>query len=63
MPAVPALQEAIRSHLSAQEFRKMAIELGMSTLIDDAVNKALAGTTSLEEVLRAVGQPGDGTPR
>ena len=60
MLAGPALQEGIRSHLSAQEFRQQALQLGMRTLLDNAVEKALQGTTSMEEVMRAVGQSSDG---
>jgi type II secretory ATPase GspE/PulE/Tfp pilus assembly ATPase PilB-like protein len=40
---------------SAQEIEKAAIESGMLTMLQDGILKALAGETSLEEVLRVVG--------
>lgn len=40
---------------SAQEIEKAAIESGMITMLQDGILKALAGETSLEEVLRVVG--------
>jgi type II secretory ATPase GspE/PulE/Tfp pilus assembly ATPase PilB-like protein len=40
---------------SAQEIEKAAVESGMITMLQDGILKALAGETSLEEVLRVVG--------
>ena len=37
---------------STQEIRKEAINLGMSTLYDDAIRKTLEGTTTFDEVFR-----------
>ncbi len=39
---------------SSEDIRKVAIEQGMRSLRDDGMDKALAGVTSLEEVLRIV---------
>jgi general secretion pathway protein E len=50
------IQDAIRQELSAQELRRMAVDLGMRTLMDDALDKAALGVTSISEVLRAIGQ-------
>jgi general secretion pathway protein E len=49
------LQDDIRAGLSAQEFRRRAGGLGMKTLLDDALDKTLAGSTSTAEALRVVG--------
>ncbi|MEM6330427.1 MAG: type II/IV secretion system protein, partial [Planctomycetota bacterium] len=37
---------------STQEIRKAAVELGMTTLYDDAIRKVLTGITTIEEVFR-----------
>ena len=37
---------------STQDIRRAAIELGMTTLYDDAIRKVLAGITTIEEVFR-----------
>ncbi len=59
----PELQEALRGGLSAQEFRRKVEALGMKTLLDDALDKVLAGVTTVSEALRVVGsQTADGTP-
>ena len=47
---------------SSEELRKVAIEQGMRSLRDDGMEKAVAGTTSLEEVLRIVEGRADATP-
>lgn len=51
----PELQESIRAGLSAQEFRRQVEALGMKTLLDDALEKVVAGITSTSEALRVVG--------
>ena len=58
MLADPAIQEAIRTSTGTQEIRRMAVAGGMKTLLDDAVDKVLAGTTTVAEILRAVGRSG-----
>jgi general secretion pathway protein E len=49
------LQDDIRAGLSAQEFRRRAGGLGMKTLLDDVLDKVLAGSTSAAEALRVIG--------
>jgi type II secretory ATPase GspE/PulE/Tfp pilus assembly ATPase PilB-like protein len=40
---------------SAQEIEEAAINSGMLTMLQEGILRALAGDTSLEEVLRVVG--------
>ncbi|NLW86996.1 MAG: Flp pilus assembly complex ATPase component TadA [Planctomycetes bacterium] len=47
------LRDAISSSPSVTELRHLARSKGMRTLRDDGVQKALAGQTTLEEVMRA----------
>jgi type II secretory ATPase GspE/PulE/Tfp pilus assembly ATPase PilB-like protein len=56
MVVVPELQDAIQAGLSVREFRRMSLQHGMRSLLDDAIVKLLGGVTSVPEVLRAVGQ-------
>jgi len=46
------LRELIMRRANADEIRRVAIEGGMITMTEDGFNKALAGKTTLEEVLR-----------
>lgn len=48
------IREAIMRKASANELRKLAIKGGMTTMLEDGFNKARAGHTSIEEVLRVV---------
>jgi general secretion pathway protein E len=58
MDVDPEMSEAIRSGRgSVAEIRAAASRKGMSTLLADGVRKALAGTTSLSEILHALGKP------
>jgi type II secretory ATPase GspE/PulE/Tfp pilus assembly ATPase PilB-like protein len=41
-------------HSTAEDIKKQAIAEGMRTLREDGLRKALAGVTSVEEVLRVV---------
>jgi len=45
------LREAIVRGASSTEVKELAIQLGMKTLRDDGIHKALEGITTLEEVL------------
>jgi len=38
---------------NADEIRQQAVKDGMKTMIEDGMNKVLAGITTIEEVLRA----------
>jgi len=53
---VLALSDAIRrlvlNHAEAREIHRVAVEEGMRTMYHDGLLKALAGTTTVEEVLR-----------
>ncbi len=49
-----AVREAITKKASATELRKIAIKEGMTTILEDGINKAKEGVTSLEEVLRVI---------
>ena len=48
-----ALQSAIMEHADARRFQERAAAGGMRTMYEDGLRKALAGQTSVEEVLRA----------
>jgi type IV pilus assembly protein PilB len=49
------LRALVLRHASTGELRAAALESGMRSLKDDALDKVAAGTTSLAEVARAVG--------
>jgi type II secretory ATPase GspE/PulE/Tfp pilus assembly ATPase PilB-like protein len=46
------IREAILRKASAAEIKKMAIEAGMTTMLEDGYNKVENGLTTFEEVLR-----------
>lgn len=48
------VHDAILARAPAADIRKVAIQSGMTTLFQDGFNKALAGHTSIAEVLRTV---------
>jgi type II secretory ATPase GspE/PulE/Tfp pilus assembly ATPase PilB-like protein len=48
----PGVREAILRRASASEVRDIAIQEGMTPIVVDAFKKALAGETTIEEVLR-----------
>jgi len=53
----PEISEAIRTeHANTAMLRRMAVNQGMKTLLDDAVEKLLEGETALPEILRSIGQ-------
>jgi general secretion pathway protein E len=52
-----ALQDLVREGANLRQLRE-AVK-GCSTLLDDGIDKAIAGETSIEEVLRVVGQADD----
>jgi general secretion pathway protein E len=51
-----ALQELIRGNAPLTDLGRMAQERGMRSLLDDGLEKVKAGQTSLDELLRVVGQ-------
>ncbi|MFZ1987616.1 MAG: GspE/PulE family protein [Minisyncoccia bacterium] len=54
MVVTDALREAIMRGGSAHEFKTLAKKAGMKTMIEDGLEKAQRGETSVEEVLRAI---------
>jgi type IV pilus assembly protein PilB len=48
------IRHLIMNRASAQEIKDAAVKDGMTTMIQDAIQKALQGLTSLEEILRVV---------
>jgi len=48
------IKNMVTAKKSANDIKKMAISLGMSTLFDDGLEKLKNGTTTVEEVLRVV---------
>jgi type IV pilus assembly protein PilB len=54
MPVTDKVRELILAHASAYAIREAAIEGGMRTLKDDAMEKILLGMTTLEESLRVI---------
>ncbi len=54
LPITPAIQKLIMRNASSREISEQARKEGMKTLLDDALNKAAEGLTTIEEVLRVV---------
>jgi general secretion pathway protein E len=47
-----AIRRLILNHAEAREIHRVAVTEGMRSMYDDGVLKALAATTTMEEVLR-----------
>jgi len=54
MTVTEEIERACVDHASGDEIKRIAVSQGMKTLRDDGFAKALAGTTSIEEVMRVV---------
>jgi type IV pilus assembly protein PilB len=54
MPVTEKVRELILARASSYAIREAAIEAGMRTLKDDAMEKILLGMTTLEESLRVI---------
>ena len=52
MPMSPAIREMVSHRLSAGEMAKQAAIEGMRTMQQDGIEKALAGRTTIQEVMR-----------
>jgi len=52
MPMSDRIRQLVLQHAQATEIKRAAREDGMRTMYEDGLRKALAGTTTLEEVLR-----------
>jgi len=50
------IRGALSENLSEYKMRELAIEQGMITMVQDGILKALDGSTTVEEVLRVVGE-------
>ncbi|MCC6934121.1 MAG: Flp pilus assembly complex ATPase component TadA [Candidatus Yanofskybacteria bacterium] len=48
------IREAVMRHADAGEIKKIAIKNGMTTLLEDGFRKAVAGLTTIEEILRVI---------
>ena len=46
------IKEMVLERVSADQIREKALELGMKTLFDDGIDKAISGITTIGEVLR-----------
>ncbi len=53
MPISAAIRRLVLSHAETQEIEAAATADGMRTMFQDGIALALAGTTTVEEVLRA----------
>jgi excisionase family DNA binding protein len=51
----PALSEALRQGATEREMTKIAVSQGMRTLLAEGMQRAVAGETSIEEVMRVTG--------
>ena len=51
----PAIAEAVRTAVPPAELRRLAAAAGFRDMLDDGVDKILAGATSVAEVLRSAG--------
>ena len=52
LPIDNEIKKMIMSHADASSIKDIAVKNGMITLLKDGIQKAIAGTTTLEEVLR-----------
>ncbi|HEY7903261.1 MAG TPA: type II secretion system ATPase GspE [Casimicrobiaceae bacterium] len=53
MPMTDAVRTMVMKHANAAELKSQAMKDGMLTMYEDGLRKAVAGTTTIEEVLRA----------
>lgn len=49
---IPEIRDLIMQHANASEIKAAAVKSGMTTMLEDGFKKALAGITTIEEVLR-----------
>ncbi|MBC8135672.1 MAG: Flp pilus assembly complex ATPase component TadA, partial [Fibrella sp.] len=54
MPVTDKVRELILAHASAYAIREAAVEAGMKSMKEDAMEKILLGMTTLEESLRVI---------
>jgi general secretion pathway protein E len=53
MPMTDSVRTLVMKHANAAELKAQAMKDGMLTMYEDGLRKAVAGTTTIEEVLRA----------
>ena len=53
LPMTEAIRQLIMKQSNAEEIRKQAVIEGMTTMLEDGLKKVLAGSTTIDEVLRA----------
>ncbi len=49
-----AIRDGIMKHSSANQIKEIAVHEGMTTIIDDGIQKVISGITTIEEVLRVM---------
>ena len=54
LPVTPAVRQAIIERMDRDGLKKLVRDEGLVPLMEDAVAKALAGETSIEEIGRVV---------
>lgn len=52
LPVTEKIRKAILTHAEANLLKEIAVDEGMTTLLDDGIQKAIKGMTTIEEVLR-----------
>ena len=52
LPVTEKIRKAILTHAEANLLKGIAVDEGMTTLLDDGIQKAIKGMTTIEEVLR-----------
>jgi type IV pilus assembly protein PilB len=62
LAVTPAMRELITAGGSETQLARMARQQGMRSIREDGISKALAGITTLEEVLRTTPEPTVGDP-
>ena len=55
LAVTPAISEAIRTAVPPAELLRLGVAAGCRDMLDDGVEKVLAGATSVAEVLRSAG--------
>ena len=53
MPMTDGLRSLVMKHATASDLKAEAVRGGMLTMYEDGMRKALAGVTTVEEILRA----------
>ena len=53
MPITDAIRTLVMKHATATDLKAQAMREGMLTMYEDGLRKAVAGVTTVEEVLRA----------